>query len=93
MLNEVSLEKSLVLTNNCEADVQKILIVEDENFNLQAILKMLELIKIPNLVVETATDGGQFKQKIDSMLQNRLPPYRLIFMDVGLPVMDGYCCV
>lgn len=38
MLNEVSLEKSLVLTNNCEADVQKILIVEDENFNLQAIL-------------------------------------------------------
>ena len=58
-----------------------ILLVDDEEFNL---MTMQSLLKLERVLADTATNGEEAVSKVE---QN--PNYKLIFMDVYMPVMDG----
>ena len=75
-----------------------VLLVDDSVFNIQAL--ELNLKKLFNFDVDTAFDGKQavnaFKDKIDfkesTCLQTQCSKhiYHLIFMDLNMPVLDGF---
>jgi CheY-like chemotaxis protein len=58
-----------------------ILLVDDEEFNL---MTLQSLLKLERLLAETATNGEEAVLKVELN-----PNYKLIFMDVYMPVMDG----
>ena len=58
-----------------------ILLVDDEEFNL---MTLQSLLKLERVLADTATNGEEAVSKVE---QNR--NYKLIFMDVYMPVMDG----
>ena len=62
----------------------RILLAEDNEMNQQIASEMLELLGVQ---VDIASDG---QQAVDKVLGN--PPfyYDLVFMDIQMPVMDGY---
>lgn len=62
---------------------EKVLLVEDNEVNLEIQKKLLELY---NLKVDIAKDG---KDGIDKILKN-INKYKIIFMDISMPVMNGY---
>ncbi|TGL38910.1 PAS domain-containing protein [Leptospira perdikensis] len=73
-------ETAIIENNQIQNDI---LIVEDNDLNKRLLSKML-LKRYPNIQLRYAVDGAdainQFKQKIPD----------LIFMDLQMPVMDGY---
>jgi CheY-like chemotaxis protein len=74
---------------------RRILIVDDEVFNIQAIkIIMKYFIKLdPELVCDTAQNGEDAVDKIKKnvMKNNRAGcDYSLILMDCNMPFMDGY---
>lgn len=58
----------------------RVLVVEDNLVNQKVILKMLQN---HNVMVDTANNGSEALEKLKQF------PYRLIFMDMEMPVMDG----
>lgn len=74
-------DESVIVENNLIQN--DILIVEDNDLNKKLLSKML-LKRYPNIKLRYANDGAdavdQFQQKIPD----------LIFMDLQMPVMDGY---
>jgi len=63
---------------------KKILVVDDEVFNLMVIINFCKTIDIP---IEKALSGKEAIQKIQDAGDY---PIDLIFMDVNMPIMDGY---
>lgn len=62
----------------------RVLLVEDNELNLEIAVELLGMIGVQ---VETAGDGAQALEKFQAAPENW---YDLIFMDVQMPVMDGY---
>ncbi len=62
----------------------RVLLVEDNELNQEIAMELLEMTGVQ---VETAGDGLQAAEKFEAS-----PPgyYDLIFMDIQMPVMDGY---
>jgi signal transduction histidine kinase/DNA-binding response OmpR family regulator len=63
---------------------KKILLVEDNELNVEVATEILEL---SGLSVDTAENG---REAVDKVLGSTAGHYSLIFMDVHMPVMDGY---
>ena len=69
-----------------EINRKKLLIVDDEPFN---ILALKSLLGYTNVIIESANNGQEAIEKIQSQA-NTSSPYLLILMDCQMPVMDGY---
>ena len=69
-----------------EADysASRVLLVEDNELNQEI---AIELLGMTGVQVETADDGAQALEKFQAAPEGW---YDLIFMDVQMPVMDGY---
>jgi CheY-like chemotaxis protein len=71
------------LGNSCEYDSNRtILIAEDDNINFLLLKKILQ---IKNYTILRAVNG---QEAVDSCKLN--PNIDLVFMDIKMPVMDGY---
>lgn len=62
----------------------RVLLVDDNELNSQIASEMLELL---GAVVETAANG---KEAVEAILANPPLYYDIVFMDVQMPVMNGY---
>jgi CheY-like chemotaxis protein len=63
---------------------KRLLLVEDNELNVEVACEILELA---GLSVDTAGNG---REAVDKVLASPAGYYSLIFMDVHMPVMDGY---
>lgn len=61
----------------------KILLIEDEEFNLIVLEEMIKIF-YPDVQIETALNGKLGFEKLSS------DQYDLVLSDVNMPVMDGY---
>ena len=65
-----------------------VLLVEDNPINIQIAVELLEDL---GLAVSVATDGGQAVDMVREQAQaGRQPAFDLVFMDLQMPIMDGY---
>jgi len=77
-----------------KAGQKKILIVDDEQFNIDAIKIILEYnVKLPNInrIVDKAMNGLEAIRKVVlSVEKTGSNCYDYILMDCNMPLMDGY---
>lgn len=71
-------------TGKTDFNGMRVLLAEDNELNRQIATEMLEML---NVTVETAQDG---RQAVEAVLGNEPFYYALVFMDIQMPVMDGY---
>jgi len=62
----------------------KVLVVDDEIFNIKVIENFC---KAAGIEVEKALNG---REAIDKLRVSQSPPIKMVFMDINMPVMDGY---
>ncbi|CAK64934.1 unnamed protein product (macronuclear) [Paramecium tetraurelia] len=82
-LPQYSIQKSIFLCDNCV----HVLIVDDIPFNQIALKLMLKYYQIE---ADQAFDGLQAIEKVKTKLQGHCPTYKLIFMDIEMPGIDGF---
>lgn len=80
---------------NIKKRLQKILIVDDEEYNINAMFILLEIMLKINieLTCERATSGNEAILKIkEDIIKNggERCSYSLILMDCEMPVLNGY---
>ena len=63
---------------------KRILLVDDNNLNREIAVEILKMSKVK---IDTAENGREAYEMVESSPENW---YDLIFMDVQMPVMDGY---
>ncbi len=63
---------------------KRALLVEDNELNAEI---AVEILKMANLEIDCAKDG---KEAVMKVIQNKDGYYDIIFMDIQMPVMDGY---
>jgi signal transduction histidine kinase/CheY-like chemotaxis protein len=63
---------------------KRVLLVEDNEFNVEVAKELLGLI---NINVEVANNG---KEALDKLLASEPGYYNIVFMDIQMPVMNGY---
>ena len=61
---------------------RKILIVDDDPFNVFTMSKLMERFDIP-------TDSASNGEKAVAMIKKDINEYGMIFMDCNMPVLDG----
>ena len=77
------------------SECKKILIVDDQDYNISAISIILKyVVKIdPNIFIDKAFNGIEAFDKITKDITNHNGnkcTYHLILMDCNMPFMDGY---
>ena len=92
-LQKMSEHSSDMPVEQIECDCQpKILIVDDTSFNILAVKCMLEE-NFENIQIDTAENGliglNKFKEGFEKICGCKDRTYRLIFMDLQMPVMGG----
>ena len=65
----------------------KVLVVDDSSYNLFVMSMILEEFKDMELEVLTALNG---QRAVDTVLQHQERRFDIIFLDLQMPVMDGY---
>ena len=89
---EASIEQSFIDVRENDCNCQgRILIVDDTEFNIIPIKSMLvSIYKVP---VETANNGkiavDMYKEAVNRECRCEQRAYKLIIMDLGMPVMGG----
>ena len=68
----------------------KVLVANDDAMQL-CMLKVL--FQKCNFEVVTALNGKEALDRVASNLENLDTPFNLIFLDLQMPVMDGYCAI
>ena len=72
----------------------KILVVDDMEFNIMPVRFLLK--SMFHIDIDDASDGqvalDKFKKELNKPCGCINRAYRLIFMDIGMPVMDGIEC-
>ena len=78
---------------NCRRK-ERILIVDDQVFNLDALAAILiHKFMVPQELIDTALNGEQALEKVvNDIDQNSAATYKLILMDCNMPFMDGFQC-
>ena len=71
---------------------RRILIVDDEPYNILALQVMLSQSGYPNIysLIDVANNGQEALEKVKFALLKNEYSYGLILMDMSMPVMDGY---
>ena len=71
---------------------RRILLVDDEPYNLIALQIILQKSGYPFIQdsIDTANNGLEAVKKIEEAFENKNYSYGLIFMDLSMPVMDGF---
>lgn len=87
--NKIEHDKNLNRSKNLNMEDldlsgKRILLVEDNELNSEIVV---ELLRFSNLSVETAENG---KIAVDMFKNSNSGYYSLIFMDIQMPVMNGY---
>ena len=81
-------EEALDMDSDCvlqsSYDQKRVLLVEDNEINMEI---MEELLSMTGVQIEKAVDGQEAVQLVQSKPSGY---YNLIFMDIQMPVMDGY---
>lgn len=75
-----------------QASALRILIVDDSTYNLFILRELINQIS-PSVEVDSALNGQLAVQQVIERLshqENNESPYDLIFLDIHMPVMDGY---
>ncbi|KAL4438307.1 hypothetical protein ABPG74_009730 [Tetrahymena malaccensis] len=80
----------------CEKQCASILIVDDNQFNILALSRMLQ--QFFNVPIDKAFDGKQAYEKICYRYQQNKPiqschkclRYEIVFMDIEMPILNGY---
>lgn len=83
-LNNKDSEKELVGYKKKDYSGKRVLLVEDNDLNREIAREILEMT---HLTVECATNG---KEALEMFSQSKENYYDMIFMDVRMPIMDGY---
>ena len=65
----------------------KILVVDDSTYNLFVMQMILEEVKDMQLEIVTALNG---RIAVDTVTQHSPAPFDIVFLDLQMPVMDGY---
>ena len=94
------------MRQNVEADVDrdegipqvKILIVDDQQFNINALIIILQhVVKIDPQIVFSAKSGRKALEILEANIAHNLEThgrkscdFHLVFMDCNMPFMDGY---
>jgi CheY-like chemotaxis protein len=82
---EVRQERSTIEQyQKCDRTGRRVLLVEDNELNVEV---AKELLNVVGLEVETACNG---KVAVDMVQEKPAGYYNLIFMDIQMPVMNGY---
>ena len=84
-------EKRFISSSNI-AYSKRIIIVDDEPFNLLGMQIMMDQLNIVGLknIVDKAHNGKEALDKIVSSFNEGSHIYSLILTDISMPVMDGY---
>ena len=71
---------------------RRILLVDDEPYNILGLKIVLQQSKIKNLMnlVDTAYNGQQAVDLVKNAYEKNKYSYGLVFMDCSMPVMNGY---
>ena len=71
---------------------RRILLVDDEPYNILGLKIVLQQSKIKNLMnlVDTAYNGQQAVDMVKNAYVRNKYSYGLVFMDCSMPVMNGY---
>ena len=62
------------------------LLVDDTVINMKAVQKMLKKFK---LSVSMAQSGKAALELIEARIENDIPMFRIVFLDIQMPYMDG----
>ena len=69
-------------------DLDQILIVDDNIFNLQTLQTMIKLkFKQPSVIASSGEIALEF---VNKRIKENKPPFKLVFMDCSMPIMDGF---
>jgi len=81
--------EAFILQNQCKCP--KILIVDDDCFNIMALERMLKFL---DLKCDCVYEGADAIKKVLERQNNPCSPfceeYKIIFMDCSMPIMDGF---
>ncbi|KAL4487057.1 hypothetical protein ABPG72_001509 [Tetrahymena utriculariae] len=88
-IQKALLDKTNNFSINSKGEETKILIADDSGFNIMVLKKIIQLFHIQNIHI--CHDGQEAVTKVRDVLNNpkeRL--YDMIFMDLDMPIMNGY---
>lgn len=77
------------MTNRIDSNGKKFLIVDDDRDDRELFTEALAAVD-PGLICYSAPDGQKAIEKLESMAINQPD---LIFLDLNMPVMDGWQCL
>ena len=71
---------------------RRILIVDDEPYNILALQIILQKSGYPQIkeFIDSANNGQEAVQKVKDAFTKKQFSYRVIFMDLSMPILDGY---
>jgi signal transduction histidine kinase/CheY-like chemotaxis protein len=82
--NDDCLHSITVSKHNNDYSDKRVLLVEDNEFNVEVAKELLGLI---NINVDVANNG---KEAVDALCASAPGCYNMVFMDIQMPVMNGY---